>query len=294
MGFFIASAAGVLVVLQTTLLLLDREPLTTTFTLVRKQTAINGTGLWSRTTPVHIEQVLSHWQPHVLLLAITCVHCIIALQTYKSKTEGIMATARSLAPQGLFFLWLTVALLVAYTQEMVEVSTWVAGSFLFAAAGFVQQRRLLDAAAGPDLLWSLIFQLQAVSVPLSVLLMANAGVRAYTDIAVHFLVLSAAVNSLWLQLVLHGSALYMAKLLTVAIPSISLYLSQVGMPSEHHVPAAMGSIIALAPLFIMPVILNTDDPTLRVGETLDKFQLRLGSLCCTGALICTIVNLASV
>lgn len=286
MGFFIAAAAGMLVVLQTTLLLLHRPATGTDLTLIRKQTAVNGT--------IHIEPVLSSWQPHVLLLAITCVHCVIALQTYRSKSPanatGLLAATTPMAPLGFFLLWLTVALIDAYTVHMLEPSTWVAGCFLFAAAGLAQQRTM----EGVDMLWTLIFQLQAVSVPLTVLLMAYAGVLSYTDIALHFLLLSAAVNSLWLQLVLHGSALYMAKLLTVAIPAISLYLSQASL-QRTHTAAAMGGIIALAPLFIMPVIVNTDDPvTLRAGVTLDKFQLRLGSLCCTGALLCTIINLAAI
>jgi len=286
MGFFIAGAAGMLVVLQTTLLLLHRPATATDFTLIRKQNAVNGT--------VRVEPVLSRWQPHVLLLAITCVHCVIALQTYRSKSPanatGLLAAATPMAPLGFFLLWLTVALIDAYTVHMLEPSTWVAGCCLFAAAALAQQRTL----EGIDMLWTLIFQLQAVSVPLTVLLMACAGVLSYTDIALHFLLLSAAVNSLWLQLVLHGSALYTAKLLTVAIPAISLYLSQAGLP-RTHITAAMGGIIALAPLFIMPVIVNTDDPaTLRAGVTLDKFQLRLGSLCCTGALLCTIINLAAI
>jgi hypothetical protein len=294
MGFFITAGAGILVVLQTTLLLLHRPATSTDFTLMRKQTAVNGTRLWARTTPVHIEPVLSSWQPHVLLLAIACVHCVIALQTYRSKSPpnatGLLATATPMAPVGFFLLWLTVALIDAYTVHMLEPSTWVAGCCLFAAVGLAQQRTL----EGLDMLWTLIFELQAVSVPLTVLLMAYAGVLSYTDIALHFLLLSAAVNTLWLQLILHGSALYMAKLLTVAIPAISLYLSQASL-QHTHITAAMGGIIALAPLFIMPVILNTDDPTtLRAGVTLDKFQFRLGSLCCSGALLCTIINLAAI
>jgi hypothetical protein len=140
-------------------------------------------------------------------------------------------------------------------------------------------------------LWSLVFQLQAVGVPLTVLMLATMGLRFYAEIIIHFLLLSAAVNSLWLQVTLQGSALYLAKLLTVALPSISIYMTHVQLPGTHHIATGMATV-SLIPLFVMPVILNNDDPILRAGEGLDRFQLRLGSLCSSAALLATIVNLA--
>jgi len=117
------------------------------------------------------------------------------------------------------------------------------------------------------------------------------GIRSYSEIIIHFLLLSAAVNSLWLQVVLQGSALYMAKLLTIALPSISIYLTHTQLPNLHHIITGMATV-SLIPLFVMPVILNNDDSTLRAGENLDRFQLRLGSMCSTAALLATMVNLA--
>jgi uncharacterized membrane protein len=140
-------------------------------------------------------------------------------------------------------------------------------------------------------LWSLVFQLQVVGVPLTVLILATMGIRTYSEIIIHFLILSAAVNSLWLQVTLQGSALYMAKLLTVALPLISIYLTHVQLPNIQHIITGMATA-SLIPLFVMPVILNNDDPILRAGEKLDRFQLRLGSMCSTAALLATIVNLA--
>ena len=141
------------------------------------------------------------------------------------------------------------------------------------------------------LLWNLVFQLQVVGVPLTVLIIAAMGLRSYPEIIIHFLLLSAAVNTLWLQEILQGSALYLAKLLTVALPSISIYMTHAQLPDIHHIITGMAAV-SLIPLFIMPVILNNDDPTLRAGEAIDKFQLRLGSLCSSAAILATIVNLA--
>jgi hypothetical protein len=154
----------------------------------------------------------------------------------------------------------------------------------------LQSRR--DLATSEVHLWSLVFQLQVVGVPLTVLMLATMGIRSYPEIIIHFLLLSAAVNSLWLQTVLQGSALYLAKLLTIALPSISIYMTHAQLTAVHHIVTGMATV-SLIPLFVMPVILNNDDPTLRAGEkTLDKFQLRLGSLCSTAGLLATIVNLA--
>jgi hypothetical protein len=122
-------------------------------------------------------------------------------------------------------------------------------------------------------------------------MIAAMGIRSYPEIVIHFLLLSAAVNSLWLQVILQGSALYLSKLLTVAIPSISIYMIHAQLPGARHIMSGMAAV-ALIPLFIMPVILNNDHPTERAGEAIDRFQLRLGSLCSTAALLATVVNLA--
>jgi len=65
MGFFVTGAAVMLVILQTSLLLLNREATSWTFTLVTKAD--------------QIEPVLTLWNPHLIVLCIACVHCIVTL-----------------------------------------------------------------------------------------------------------------------------------------------------------------------------------------------------------------------
>lgn len=162
---------------------------------------------------------------------------------------------------------------------------------------YIQERREQQ-----DLLWNLTFQLQMVGVPMTVLLLATMGIRSYVDIFILFVLLSTAVNSLWLQLMLKGSALYLAKLLTISTPMICIYMTQGHFIGWEQVTAFMASI-SLAPLLIMPVILNHDDygkgteqynegNALTAGVALDRFQMRLGSLCGSAALLSTIINLA--
>ena len=142
--------------------------------------------------------------------------------------------------------------------------------------------RLFQEYRSKDLLWNLIFQLQMVDVPLTVLLLAAMGVRSFADIALHFLLLSAAVNTLWLQSLLKGSALYMSKCLTVGIPAVCCLMTLPLLAGWESITALMASI-SLAPLLIMPFNLPQQD---------GKFQMRLGSLCTSGALLTAILNLA--
>ncbi len=204
------------------------------------------------------------------------------------------------------------ALITEFEEERrVGVSTWVASICLFMGAGaFVYAQ---EARAAKDWLWNLIFQLQMVrgrlqmrpcpdlahahhfsqvGVPLTVLIVATMGVRCYADVVQLFLLLSAAVNTLWLQSTLQGNALYLSKLLTVALPSICIYMTQGALVGWEQITAFMAAI-SLAPLLVMPVILNMDDTTsLRGGVDIDRFQMRLGFLCSSGALLSTILNLA--
>ena len=133
-----------------------------------------------------------------------------------------------------------------------------------------------------------------VGVPLTILILASMGVRSYIEVVILFLILSATVNTLWLQSILQGSALYLAKSLTVTVPFICIYMTSYELLGWEHITVFMTSI-SLAPLLIMPVIINgsaLDSEEVTGGATLDKFQLRLGFLCSSSALLCTIINLA--
>jgi len=120
MGIFIVGSAVILVIFQATLLLLDREQTSWTFSLIQKcndleyskQSAIpnclhpnsiasshtkNDTEshvnsycfLWYPHTSKEIllKPILTQWNPHLILLAIACVHCIIALYATKKKRK---------------------------------------------------------------------------------------------------------------------------------------------------------------------------------------------------------------
>lgn len=112
MGVFITGSAVVLVLLQATLLLLDRAQTSWTFTLFQKSNAPDMQTLDMQACLLHIKNnknhsegyahsdarcflwyhtsqqidpVLAQWNPHLILLAIACVHCIISLYAVQKK-----------------------------------------------------------------------------------------------------------------------------------------------------------------------------------------------------------------
>lgn len=349
MGFFVMGSAAVLALLQATLLILHRKQTSWTFTLVRKENAPevqaldmaacsaarNGSEdlclLWYHTAQ-SIEPVLNEFNPHLIVLCIACVHCIVTM--YGGSKDGAMTSRTKTAalPAGRFFsreyaagalsaflassryqvtynmyevagalflLWVTIAFIVGFAQKeeeehgewrTLESSTWLTCLFLFAATGlFVYMQNHVSSDREQDagnMAWNMVFELQVVGVPLTVLMLAAMGVRSYPEVVIHFLLLSAAVNSLWLQAILEGSALYVCKLLTVAIPSISVYLTHMQLPGKQHIVTGMAAV-SLIPLFVMPVILTQTDT-----REVDKFQLRLSALCSSAGLFASIIHLA--
>ena len=212
MGGFIISSTVALVLLQSTLLLLDREQTSWTFTLMQKTNApdmytldmqaclrlhspnsSSGNSsdsthynsapqatethcfLWFHTSQ-QIEPVLAQWNPHLILLAIACIHCIISLYavpklkaTKKSDTQNTSSayglyvsglqsfllfggfSSNNNVSVGLFVLWVIIACVVGFAQHSshhhystLDTSTWVSCLFLFAATAlFIYMHQVL-------------------------------------------------------------------------------------------------------------------------------------------------------
>ena len=123
MGFFIVGTAVALVLLQTTLLLMDREQTSWTFHLIEKNNAPklqtldmlaclerhNHSNsplsssyclLWYHTSQ-QIDPVLAQWNPHLILHSIACVHCIIAFYASDKKTKEYQGSFSRLYASGM-------------------------------------------------------------------------------------------------------------------------------------------------------------------------------------------------
>jgi hypothetical protein len=139
-----------------------------------------------------------------------------------------------------------------------------------------------------DDLCNLAFHLQFVGVPLAVLAMATAGVRLWTDVLGHLMLLSAAVHNFWLQRVLkHAWGVLTAKVLTVILPLISLVLAYMQYADDWKYTIALMGCAGLLPLFLFTVIVPSEDP-----KRFTKIQMRITHLCACGALLSLVVNLA--
>ncbi len=158
-------------------------------------------------------------------------------------------------------------------------------------------------------LWVLIFQLQIVGVPLTVLMISVMGVRFYTDIVTHFLLLSAAVNSLWLQrhlqtVVLNDMILVIVRFLTCGIPLFCFFLAQTQWGNQKNTWGQITvfmAFLSLAPLFVFTLfplytsqmLQEEDDPVIKKhNKKWNQIQLRLGNFCTSAALGSTVINLA--
>ena len=157
-------------------------------------------------------------------------------------------------------------------------------------------------------LWVLIFQLQIIGVPLTVLMISVMGVRFYTDIVSHFLLLSAAVNSLWLQrhlqsVVSNDMILVIVRFLTCGIPLFCFFQVQAQWGNQNNTWGQITvfmAFLSIAPLFVFTLfplytsqMLHEDDPIIKKHyRKWNQIQLRLGNFCTSAALGSTVINLA--
>jgi hypothetical protein len=146
--------------------------------------------------------------------------------------------------------------------------------------------------------WVQVFHLQLVGVPLTVLMMSVMGVRIYTDVITHFILLSAAVNSLWLQSHLQSAVsndmiLVLIRLFTCGIPLFCIFLAQAqwgGTNTWEQITVFM-AFISLSPLYVFTLF-----PIKHLNQNSDKkwdqVQLRLVNFCVTVAVGSSVINLA--
>jgi hypothetical protein len=146
-------------------------------------------------------------------------------------------------------------------------------------------------------IWVQIFHLQTVGVPLTVLMMSVMGVRIFTDVINHFLLLSTAVNSLWLQsqllsVVSNDMILVFVRCLTCGIPLFCIFIAQTqwgGTNTWEQITVFM-AFISLSPLYVFTLF-----PIKHLNQNSDKdwdhVQLRLVNFCITVAVGSSVVNL---
>ena len=258
------------------------------------------------------------WNPHIILLVISSIHFIFcfsnAKQHYTDSSKSNEFSSRiyqfpsSVCLCILFLTCLVVALVSSNRnhslepyKEIFDTPSILVSVFLFIAASwflkikndYTKSQLLIE--KNSNIIhqnWVLVYQLQFIGVPLTTLMISVMGVRIFTDIITHIVLLSVSVNTLWLYntIVLSDTSsdllLTITRMFTVSMPLFSITMAQTqwgGANTWQHLTAYM-AFVSLAPVFLFPFLSSHE-----YGK---KILLRLGSYCTTAALGCTVINLA--
>ena len=245
-----------------------------------------------------IHTILKPWNPHAILLTLCCMQLLICVSKTQHSRElkqelGSIPKNRDLHVPlgyalGLLGILITVILILTGLKDstLVEYPTILAILLLFEECARYCWNFSQHADDGR---WNLAFHMQLVSVPLAVLSITTMGARLWTDVLTHIVLLSAAVNCLWLQTSLSRPwSVQLCRLVTIFLPTLSISLAhmQWGSPNDgsRYAIALMGCA-GLLPLYIFTVLL------VDAGRG-DKIKLRMAHLCTAAALLSLVTNLA--
>jgi len=354
MGLFLLIVSTVIVVLQGTLILSNREPNLWVFSLLQHKTSNISASLLYHESPFTLcmhrlesmetcrlwyhtikdtESILDDatWNPHLILLVISSIHLLLSfsnsqdhfyIKEHKNNSSEVFSTriyhfSIRLTMFLLSLFCLVVGLIAANRnpgRQILDHPTITTSVVLLLATAWFTYIRYKNHQHNQTYhLWVMIFQLQIIGVPLTVLMISVMGTRFYTDVVTHFLLLSVAVNSLWLQnhIIRKNTQMFLLvflRLLTIGIPLYCIFIAQTqwgGVNSWQQVSVFM-AFFCMAPLFIysfFPVRQsffegdnddnsNSNDNMDEDTEKSKRLQLKLVNLCTTAALGSTVINLA--
>jgi hypothetical protein len=238
--------------------------------------------------------------PHAVLLALCMIQLIMTISKTQHSRElkqetGSVPRDRNLhVPIGyvlavLLLVMLTITLLTGIPEpDLLRYPTILILVALFAACGYYC---FAFADKADDGYWNLSYHMHVVSVPLAVLSIASAGVRVWTDVLAHGLLLSTAATCLWLQNGLwHPWSTLLTQILTVALPALSYSLAQMqwgAIDTWTYTVGTMGCC-GLLPLLLFPLISSNTD-----NSHQQKRRLRMAHMCTGAALLSMVINLSS-
>ena len=286
----------------------------------------------------HFEQaittVVEPWNPHLILLTLCCIQTIVCISRIQHKRETILIASKnsssgtnnetsssnnsSYVPYynhlhlPLSYAVVIVTLLISIIAilqglkdvNLVQYPTII--TMVLLLGGCIWYIILFD-KFGHDITWAISFHLQLVSVPLAVLAIATMGARMWVDVLGHIMLLSSAVNCMWLQSTTQNiSARRVSHLLTIFLPTLSIYLAhmQWGPFDDWRYVIAMMACGSLAPLYFMAILFNTPDNDFSQGKSngvksyssdtisQNKIFNKITFLCTNAALLSMVVNLA--
>jgi hypothetical protein len=253
--------------------------------------------LRSHTPQIGVD-VLDIFNPHLMLLAICCLQFLVCLGRVEYKRVHAVPTVDDLVRltslhmplwgTGVIMLLLLLsacALQIVHSADLLRYPTILFLVTWIILAGIYVHTHGADEA---DLPWELAFHLQAVAVPTALLAYAVFGTRLWADLLSQALLLSAAVNLLWLQLHNH-TPIWLARVMIVSLLAISLHAMQLqfGPFDTWRYAITFMACLGLAPLFFLSLT-TADSTTWQTRKQYHSFSLMASN----AALLCLIVSLS--
>lgn len=233
-----------------------------------------------------LREVLASWNPHLLLLALCCVHVTCCLRRTMPEHKNalrciIFAMAALNLGMGLY----------QNTQSNsggFQYPTIVGIIFCFAACFYYVHMAPTNAMEDPY--WEIVFHLQAVGAPLVTLVFVSMGVRFWDDALYHLFSLLAACNCLWLQRVAVKKDLnkLLCGVVTIGLTTSSLLLMRHQLQADANVEQWQPMVAHMSLLVVVPIYVMAWTRT----NAAQKFPLHLTQLCVSAALLATVFNLA--
>ena len=213
------------------------------------------------------EDVLRQWNPHIILLCICCIHTIMCLSRVQYKREhkaSLLMSETVLAksihlPLG-YALGASVLLISLvcifqglHNSDLVQYPTILTLFLLLLACGWYIY--CFD-SLGENLQWSFAYHQQFVCLPLVVLAYATLGVRIWTDVVNHILLLSIAINCLWLKNNIENlNSKKICSLVTIALPTVSIVLAyQQWNENDWKYVTGLLTCGSLVPLYLCTIV----------------------------------------
>jgi hypothetical protein len=248
--------------------------------------------------------VLEPWNPHLILLTICCINSIICISkthilpsNYIETEVADLKPKRMIIPLGYavgvsFLLIFIIAVLEGIKNtDLVQYPTMIVVAVLLGLSLLFIKN---FATKGHDIIWGIASHLQLVGVPLAVLAISTMGARMWTDVLGHFVILHAAVYSLWLQSnTKNPTGQRLCHLLTIFLPLLSLYLAHIQWGKNDNWRYVIGSMACggIAPFFIITILFHAS-PTNSGQREAEKLFYKISTLCSSAALLSLVVNLA--
>lgn len=214
-------------------------------------------------SPASIAPVLDAWNPHLILLALCCMQCLLALGQIMDLADGphVSLVGAGCALTGVLLAAAIVqgvhaADLVRYPTVIAIALVWLNGAYYVFVSSQGESPRMA-------------FHVRAVAAPLSVLCTAIFGTRLWSDNLLHIVLLAVAINNTRTAQGRSEFLVLVQKSITLGLPALVIALAVCGTgvyDAWRYILILTGST-GLLPLFVWGLA-SSERPKSLVGISL--------------------------